>query len=159
MKKRAVLIVETGPVEGHDDDWNAWYDEVHIPEILEKIPGFHAATRYELPAGADPGPEGQDYCTVYEIEAEDPAASLAALGAGMQSGALTRTDSSSGRAKLTLWVERTPRGRSVLRSAGQAAIMLMALLSARWSASSDPLGAAARVGGARGRPVGARTAA
>lgn len=109
MPKRAVLIVETGPAEGRADEWNSWYDEVHIPEILERIPGFHAATRLERPAGADLGPEDQGYCTVYEIEAEDPAASLAALGAGMQSGVLTRSDSSAGRAKLTLWVERTPR--------------------------------------------------
>jgi hypothetical protein len=109
MAKRAVLIVETGPAEGRDDDWNSWYDEVHIPEILQKIPGFNAATRFKRPAGVDLGPEEQEYCTVYEIEAEDPADSLAALGAGMQSGALTRSDSSAGRAKLTLWVERTPR--------------------------------------------------
>ena len=109
MAKRAVLIVETGPAEGRDDDWNSWYDEVHIPEILEKIPGFQAATRLKRPDGTDLGPEELGYCTVYEIEAEDPSASLAALGAGMQSGALTRSDSSAGRATLTLWVERTPR--------------------------------------------------
>jgi hypothetical protein len=109
MAKRAVLIAETGPAEGRDDDWNSWYDGVHIPEILEKIPGFQAATRFTRPAGADLGPEEHGYCTVYEIEAEDPAASLAALGAGMQSGILTRSDSSAGRARLTLWVERTPR--------------------------------------------------
>jgi hypothetical protein len=109
MAKRAVLIVETGPAEGRDDEWNSWYDEVHIPEILEKIQGFRAATRLERPAGAELGPEEQGYCTVYEIEAEDPAASLAALGAGMQSGVLTRSDSSAGRAKLTLWIEKTAR--------------------------------------------------
>lgn len=109
MAKRAVLIVETGPAEGRDEDWNSWYDGVHIPEILEKVPGFHAATRFERPPGTDIGPEEQGYCTVYEIEAEDPAASVAALGSGMQSGALTRSDSSAGRAKLTLWVEKTPR--------------------------------------------------
>ena len=59
MEKRAVLIVETGPAEGRDDDWNAWYDEVHIPEILEKIPGFHAATRFERPPGPTRAPEGR----------------------------------------------------------------------------------------------------
>ena len=48
MAKRAVLIVETGPAEGRDEDWNSWYDGVHIPEILQKIPGFHAATRFSL---------------------------------------------------------------------------------------------------------------
>jgi hypothetical protein len=82
---------------------------VHIPEILEHIPGFRAATRFARPDGAQLGPEDQEYCTVYEIEAEDPMASLAVLGAGMQSGTLTGTDSSAGRAKLTLWVEKVPR--------------------------------------------------
>jgi hypothetical protein len=109
MTKRAVLIVDTGPAEGREDEWRKFYDEVHIPEILERVPGFVAATRYKRPAGAEVGPDDHGYCTVYEIEADDPGACFSALTAAVQSGKLTRSEATSGRAKLTLWEETTPR--------------------------------------------------
>jgi hypothetical protein len=109
MTARAMLYVETSPVEGREADWNSWYDEVHIPEILERVAGFQAATRYRRPEGESVDPEGGAYCTVYEIETDDPSAAVADLIGAVQSGKLTMSDTSSGRAKMTLWVERTPR--------------------------------------------------
>jgi hypothetical protein len=109
MGQRAVLVVETDPAEGKADEWAAWYDQVHIPEILERVPGFKAATRYQRPDSRSTTDADHGYLTVYEIEADDPAASLDALMGAMQAGKLSRSDTSSGRAKLTLWVEQTPR--------------------------------------------------
>jgi hypothetical protein len=109
MTRRAILYVETGPAEGRDADWHFWYDGVHIPEILKYVPGFRAATRYERLTGASPDGDQAGYCTVYEIESDDPKASFDDLIGAVQSGKLTMSDSSGGRAKMTLWVERTPR--------------------------------------------------
>jgi hypothetical protein len=106
MTKRAVLIVETGPAEGREAEWNEWYEKVHIPEILERVPGFRSATRYERPAGSKPADGELGYCTVYEIEADDPESAFAALGEARQSGKLSRSDTTVPGSKLTLWVER-----------------------------------------------------
>jgi hypothetical protein len=37
----SVWLREDAPVE----DWNAWYDTVHVPDMLS-VPGFQSATRY-----------------------------------------------------------------------------------------------------------------
>jgi hypothetical protein len=112
MTTRAILYVETSPAEGRDAEWNSWYDEVHIPEILSGVPGFQAATRYKRPPGSELGPDDGGYCTVYEIESDDPNATFQALVGAVQSGKLTMSDTSSGRAKMTLWVEQTARATS-----------------------------------------------
>ena len=54
-------------------DFNRWYDEVHLRELLE-VPGVVAATRFELDdAQMMPGENGfgKRFLAVYEIEAED----------------------------------------------------------------------------------------
>lgn len=49
-------------------DFNRWYNEVHVPDLL-KFPGFYRAWR--LQASPEPqslGDPGQTYIAVYEIE-------------------------------------------------------------------------------------------
>jgi hypothetical protein len=41
------LIVQSSPVAGREDDYNRWYENVHIPEVLG-LPGFVAAQRFRL---------------------------------------------------------------------------------------------------------------
>lgn len=68
----------TAAVTGRDEEFNRWYDETHMPEILQ-IPGFVAGQRFAL---ASPAAEGQPrYLAVYEIETDDLAATLGALTA------------------------------------------------------------------------------
>jgi hypothetical protein len=109
VSKRAVLVVETDPVEGREEEWASWYDGVHIPEILERVPGFKGATRFRRPVSGPGASADFGYLTIYEIESDDPGASLDALLAAVQGGGLTRSDTSSGRAKMTLWAEDKPR--------------------------------------------------
>ena len=111
MTKRAILCVETSPAEGREAEWNSWYDEVHIPEIFQHVPGFQAATRYKRAEGGQAGPEDGSYFTAYEIEADDPSSAFQGLIGAVQSGKLTMSDTSAGRAKMTLWVEHTPRAQ------------------------------------------------
>ena len=73
-----IQTVVTVPVAGREDEFNRWYDDTHLPEMLQ-VPGFVAGRRYALT-----GPIAADrprFLAVYEIETEDLAATLAGLRA------------------------------------------------------------------------------
>ena len=61
--KRGLLLTLTEPPPAMEEEFNAWYDEEHLPERLA-IPGFRSATRWvaDVPAG-----EGK-YLATYELE-------------------------------------------------------------------------------------------
>jgi len=63
MTDRALLVVLTNAVPGRADDFNAWYDEVHLGDVVKKMGGFAAARRYDL---VGEGPWG--YLALYEID-------------------------------------------------------------------------------------------
>jgi len=84
---RHQFLVLTNPVEGREDEYNDWYDNVHLDDVLA-VDGFVAAQRFRLStelAGRHPSP--WRYLAIYEIEADDPAAALTRLqkvaGGGM----------------------------------------------------------------------------
>jgi hypothetical protein len=41
------FVVLSNPIEGEDETFNKWYDQVHVPEVLD-VPGVVAAQRYDL---------------------------------------------------------------------------------------------------------------
>ena len=95
-----ILLVQSNAVEGKDEELNRWYDEVHLPEILQ-IPGFVAGRRYEI-APASPGSTHR-YLAVYEIDG-DPAKALKELGRRLRDGELNQSDAiDSSSAALSLW--------------------------------------------------------
>lgn len=73
------LIALTNPLEGRDDEFNDWYTNVHLGDVL-KLPGVVAAQRYKM---ADvqhrPGPFEFGYMAVYEIEIDDIRTTLSEL--------------------------------------------------------------------------------
>ena len=76
---KSVLMVLTNPVAGKEDEFNDWYTNVHIREIVE-VPGIVSAQRFKL-AEAQSGPVGShEYLAIYEVEG-DPAVAVAALKA------------------------------------------------------------------------------
>ncbi|WP_370617738.1 hypothetical protein [Mumia sp. Pv 4-285] len=75
------MVVRTNPVDGRENEFNTWYSDQHVPEILS-VPGFVGARRYvalDEPA-AGSGDSDFRYLAIYEIEGPVPEA-LAALGA------------------------------------------------------------------------------
>ncbi|WP_338183147.1 hypothetical protein [Jatrophihabitans sp.] len=75
-----MLVVHSHPAEGEDREFNQWYEQVHLPEVLQ-IEGFVSATRLRaVPSHTGQLPD-QPYLTVYEIEAESIEVALAALAA------------------------------------------------------------------------------
>ena len=60
-KGTALMVVFTDIDPAHDADFNAWYNQEHLPERLDK-PGFLDAARYQALRG------GPRYLAVYELE-------------------------------------------------------------------------------------------
>lgn len=63
---------------GEDEAFNRWYDEVHLPDVL-KQPGFLAGRRYIV---VDPSATRTRYVASYEVESDDPHATLQKLFEG-----------------------------------------------------------------------------
>jgi hypothetical protein len=64
MKNRGLLLTMTEPPASMEDEFNAWYDDEHLPERLA-IPGYRSARRWV--ADGKPG-EGK-YLATYELDA------------------------------------------------------------------------------------------
>jgi len=70
------FMVLTNPVAGQEDEYNHWYNEQHIPDVL-KVPGFVAAQRF---LATDEGRQnGHKYLAIYEIESGDINQTMAEL--------------------------------------------------------------------------------
>lgn len=83
-----VLLVFTEAAAGREDEFNSWYEDVHVPEMLT-VPGIKAVQRFR----GQPGMRGEDpehrYLAIYEVDelVEVKAAMIAA------SADLTMSDS------------------------------------------------------------------
>lgn len=61
------MLVFTNAVDGRDDDFNRWYDEVHLAEVLA-LPVFTAATRYRLADAQVFADQQFRYVAIYDYE-------------------------------------------------------------------------------------------
>jgi len=74
---RYCYVVFSNPVAGKEAEYNRWYTEVHLRDVLA-VPGFVAAQRFRL---ADDSAAGAHrYLALYEIETDDVQKTLADLG-------------------------------------------------------------------------------
>ncbi len=74
------FVVMTNPTAGKEAEFNKWYNEHHIPDVLN-VPGFTCAQRFRL-ADTQMGGEASKaykYLALYEIETEDLAGVLKEL--------------------------------------------------------------------------------
>lgn len=60
------LIILVNAVEGQEEEFNTWYNETHLKEVLS-VPGFVSAQRFQT-VGDGPAPK---YVAIYNIEADD----------------------------------------------------------------------------------------
>jgi hypothetical protein len=76
----SLLLVYTDIEPEHEDAFNRWYDETHLPDLL-KIDGFVGARRYKL---SGPAPRNQEpacrYLAVYELSTDDTRTMMKRLG-------------------------------------------------------------------------------
>ena len=64
------LLVFTSALDGRDDEFNAWYQQRHLPDVTT-VPGFRAAQRFKLSKVLSKGAEAKPYLSIYEIETDD----------------------------------------------------------------------------------------
>jgi hypothetical protein len=79
-----ILVVPSSAKAGKDDDYNRWYDETHLGDLLA-IPGVKSGKRYDADP-ASPNTPDANYVAVYEIETDDPGAVMAELGRRAMAG-------------------------------------------------------------------------
>jgi hypothetical protein len=84
------MIVRINPADARDAEFNRWYDGEHVGHVLA-VPGFVASARYRVVDAH--GPRRFRYCTVFEIETDDLAATLAELRAQAADGRMTLSPS------------------------------------------------------------------
>jgi hypothetical protein len=94
---RYTLVVLTNATDGRDEQFNDWYDNQHLPDVLA-LEGFVAAQRFRL-ADLDPPQKSRHrYMALYHIEADDLAAANRALmkAAGTDAMIISDTIDTSG---------------------------------------------------------------
>lgn len=113
MADRTIQIVFSNPDEGRDEEFNEWYDNVHVPEVL-KVPGVISAQRYDLrPLAREDwvGP-GFRYLAIYEIEG-DPDEVLAKTSAAVHNGEIVMSETFDARgSRLSFWAPRGPKAEA-----------------------------------------------
>lgn len=88
-----ILLVLSKPLPGREEEYDHWYSDIHLVEVLER-PGFISARRFRLEGGIDVegfGRPEQTYLALYEIEG-DPAEAYASISREISSGQLAVTE-------------------------------------------------------------------
>ncbi|MDB5159679.1 MAG: hypothetical protein JWR50_4386 [Mucilaginibacter sp.] len=87
------LFVFSAPVAGKEEEYNKWYNEKHLADLL-KIPAIPSARRYRVAdAQADgPLPPLSPYLAIYEIETNDLASVFNEISTRADTGEITMTD-------------------------------------------------------------------
>ncbi len=73
------MISLTNPVDGRDEEFNDWYQNVHLPEVVSSE-GMVSAQRYKVAAPLL-APMSFGYLAVYDIDTPDIGGFLGAMGA------------------------------------------------------------------------------
>ena len=60
------LVVMSDALDNRDDEFNNWYDNIHLKDVLA-VDGIVAAQRFKLLSGGK-----WKYLAIYELECDDP---------------------------------------------------------------------------------------
>jgi hypothetical protein len=84
------MIVFTDPAPGREDEYNDWYNNVHLRDLCS-VPGFVSAQRFKL-EGMIAGELPTRYLAIYEMDTDDPAKVMAKVGEQAAAGAMILSD-------------------------------------------------------------------
>lgn len=85
------IIALTKAFPGREHEFNEWYENVHIPEVLS-FPGMKQAQRYEK-VKTLMGEESNECLAIFHIDIDDEEVLLAAMERAAIEGTATPTDS------------------------------------------------------------------
>jgi hypothetical protein len=66
-----LLVVQSSPTPGKEDEYNRWYNDVHLKDVL-KIPGMVSAERMTLVPEIFGDNVQHRYLAIYTAETDDP---------------------------------------------------------------------------------------
>ena len=68
--RRFKMLVFSEPFAGRDDEFNAWYTNRHLNDLVA-LPGFTSAQRFTLHS-VSMGTTLNKYLAIYDVETDDP---------------------------------------------------------------------------------------
>lgn len=72
---KSLFVVKSNPVPGRESEFNRWYTDIHLPEVIQ-IEGFQSAQRFQLNKNQVQPGQSHTYLAIYEIDSENVAATL-----------------------------------------------------------------------------------
>lgn len=90
--KKYKLLVMTFPVAGKEDEFNDWYTNTHLDQVVA-LPGFVSAQRFSLTQNMVEGSTSFPYCAIYDIETDNYEAAMGELVGQAGDGNMLMSDS------------------------------------------------------------------
>lgn len=84
MKDYAYVVL-SGPVAGGEEEYNRWYSDRHLQDVIA-VPGFVSAQRFKMIDAASTGGPAQRYMAIYTMRTDDPDALLERLRTLVETG-------------------------------------------------------------------------
>lgn len=103
-----IMAVQSKPVEGRDDEYNAWYDHTHFKDILA-LPGVTGGRRFNATPIAMGAP-GLPYLAIFEVETDDPGALLQEMGRRASNGEWQNSEALDAPASILWFYEQRSAG-------------------------------------------------
>lgn len=75
---RFLWLVLANPADGADAEFNRWYDEEHVHDVVG-VEGVRSVQRFEFAATGGTAAPDHRYLAVYEVEADSPEAAMALM--------------------------------------------------------------------------------
>ena len=75
---KTYFLVFSNPLDGKEDEYNDWYTNVHLKEVVA-IEGFKSAQRFVLTKEQQNANQPHKYLAIYEIENQDIEGTLQSL--------------------------------------------------------------------------------
>ncbi|HEX7854160.1 MAG TPA: hypothetical protein VF503_10730 [Sphingobium sp.] len=96
------MVALTNPVRGRDDEFNDWYQNIHLPEIVA-YKGMVSAQRFKVAVPLqEPGGTSFGYLAIYDIDTDDVGALLQRFGGDSAAGKNTTSDAADSASSYTV---------------------------------------------------------
>ena len=91
---RYKFVVMTGPAEGREQEYNDWYQNVHLSDVVA-IDGIKSAQRFRLNQAVMADQPPSPYLAIYDIETNDIDGTIEELKRRSQTGEMVISEALS----------------------------------------------------------------
>lgn len=101
---RYAYVVYSNPVPGREDEYNDWYSNRHLADVVA-VPGFVSAQRFCLTDVVPDNLPLQKYMAIYTMDTDAPGKTLEHLTSLVETGAMFMSEAFSMEGMITLLYE------------------------------------------------------